>query len=100
MDGQFWKAFATLFGIGVAISFAKSLKSKKKWQEIVSEAIISGFLAISAAIIYVWYPTLPLIAVVGIAAVLAVLGTAFLGDKIEEVIDACIDKFLRKKDGS
>lgn len=101
MDNQFWKALVTLFGIGAAISLAKSLKVKKRWQEIISDMIISGFLATGAAMIIVWMPQVPFIAVAGIAAILAVLGTAFLGEKIEEAIDASIDKFLRKpKDGS
>lgn len=99
MDSQFWKALGTLFGIGVAISLAKSLKSRKRWQEVVSDSIISGALAMGAAALLLWRPDLPLLAVVGVAAVLAALGAAFLGEKIEKAIDASIDKFLGKKDG-
>lgn len=97
MDG-FWKLFTTLFGIGAAVSFAKSIKTKKPWQEIVSEMIITGFLATTAGLIYVFYPTVNFAAIAGGAALLSVLGVAFLGDKIEKAIDKGTEKFLTKKE--
>lgn len=98
MDGQFWKLFATLFGIGAAISFAKSLKlkSNRTWKEIVSEMIISGFLAVSAATIYIFYPAVNMAAVAGVAALLAILGVAFLSEKIEKGLQMAADKYLKK----
>lgn len=97
---NFWKLFTTLFGIGAAISFAKSLKSKKKWQEMVSEMIITGFLATVAGLVYLAFPDAPIVAVAGGAALLAILGTAFLGEKIEVAIDRATNKFIGTKDGT
>jgi uncharacterized membrane protein YeiB len=97
---NFWKLFSTLFGSGVAISFAKSLRSKKRWQEVLSEMIITGFLATCAGLIYLQFPNAPIIAIAAAAAMLAILGTAFLGEKIETAIDRSIDKFIGKKDGT
>lgn len=97
MEG-FWKLFSTLFGIGAAISIAKSIRSKKSWQEVVSELIISGFLSVGAAITYIIFPTVPFISVVAVGSILAILGVAFLGDKIEVALDKATDKFLTKKD--
>lgn len=96
MDSQFWKVVATLFGIGAAISFAKSLKSKKHWREIVSEMIISGFLAVGAGVLYIWFPTLNFIAVAAAASILAILGVAFLSEKIENGLQMAADKYLKK----
>lgn len=96
MDGQFWKIISTLFGIGVAISFAKSLKSKKKWQEVVSEMIISGFVAVSAGVTLFIWPQAPTIAVVGLAAILAILGVAFISEKLEKGLQMAADKYLKK----
>jgi diacylglycerol kinase len=84
---NFWKTFFTLFGIGAAISVAKSLKSKKGISEVVSEIIISGFFATGAAIVYIFYPTIPFIVVVGIASILTILGVNFFSTQIEKVID-------------
>lgn len=97
---SFWKLFGTLFGIGAAVSFAKSLKSRRPWREVVSEMIITGFLATIAGLIYLYNPETNIAAITGAAAFLAVLGTAFLGEKIEKAMDAGIEKFLGKKDGA
>lgn len=87
MDGQFWKIFATLFGIGAAVSLAKSLKSKKPMNEVISELILTGIFSLVAGAIYLVYPAAPVIAVVGIGSLLAVLGVTFFADKLEKVLD-------------
>ncbi len=94
---NFWKIFMTLFGIGAAISFAKSLKSKKTWREIVSEMIITGFLSVGAGIVYIFFPSVPMIAIVGVASLGAILGVAFLSEKLEGILQASVDKFLGPK---
>ena len=93
---NFWKLFATLFGIGAAVSFAKSLKSKKPWREVVSELIISGLFATGAATVYIFYPTVPFIAVVGIASLLTILGINFFSEKLEKGLQLAADKYLKK----
>ena len=93
---NFWKPFFTLFGIGAAVSFAKSLKSKKPWQEVVSEMIITGFFSVGAGATLVFFPTVPAIAVVGVGSLLAVLGVAFGS----EVIERLLDKYIGSKDGT
>jgi hypothetical protein len=93
MDNNFWKPFLTLFGIGAAISLARSLKSKKNIGEIVSEIIISGFLATGAAIVQIFYPTVSFVVIAGIASLLAILGVSFLSDKLESIINAAISKY-------
>jgi hypothetical protein len=87
MDNNFWKAVLTLFGIGVMMSFAKSLKSKLTRNEIISECILTGGLSCGAGSIYLVYPNAPLIAVLAIGALASVLGVAFFSQKIEGVID-------------
>ena len=97
---NFWKMFATLFSIGAAITFAKSLKSKKKLKETVAECIIGGAAACSASSILLFYPTAPFIAVAGVGIIITLLGVAFFSDKLEDAIDRSIDKFIGKKDGT
>jgi len=96
MDGQFWKVIGTLFGIGVAISFAKAMKSKKNWREMVSEMVISGFLAMSAGAVYIIWPEVNLIAVMAVASMLAILGVAFISEKLEKGLQMAADKYLKK----
>lgn len=94
MDNAFWKLFTTLFGIGAMISYAKSLKLRKPLKEVISDCIISGFLSTGAALLYVYYPTLPVIAIAGGGALLAVLGVHFFSEKIE----AAVDRLLPRKE--
>lgn len=93
---NFWKIFATLFGIGAAVSFAKSLKSKKPWREVLSEIIITGIFATGAGAVYIFYPTVPFIAVVGVASLLTILGVNFFSDKLEKGLQMAADKYLKK----
>lgn len=93
---NFYKLFITLFGIGAAVSFAKSLKSKKPWREVLSELIITGIFAVGAASVLVFYPNTPFIAVAGLAALGTILGINFFSDKLEKVFDKIADKFLTK----
>lgn len=96
MDSQFWKVIGTLFGIGVAISFAKSLRCKKNWREVVSEMIISGFVAMSAGVTLFIWPNASLVAVMAAAAILAILGVAFISEKIEKGLEMAAEKYLKK----
>lgn len=93
---NFYKLFITLFGIGAAVSFAKSLKSKKPLKEVLGEIIITGVFAVGAASVLVFYPSTPFIAVAGIAALGTVLGINFFSDKLERVFDKLADKYLKK----
>ena len=93
MDNNFLKPFLTLFGIGAAISLAKSMRSKKPVREVISEMIISGFLATGAALVMLFYPTTNFLIIAGAASLLTILGVAFFSDKIERYID----KFLPAK---
>ena len=87
---NFWKPFLTLFGIGAAVSFAKSLQTKKTWKEIVSEMIITGFFSVGSAAVMIFWPQLPWLAVVGVGSLLAVLGVAFGSELIERLLDKYI----------
>ena len=93
---NFWKLFITLFGIGAAISFAKSLKSKKNWREIVSEMIITGFLAVGAATALIVWPNLNMIVIAGLASLLASLGVAFVSNKLEDLLEKLADYLIQK----
>lgn len=95
---NFWKIFATLFGIGAAVAFAKSLKMKQTWKETFAEMIITGMTALGAALILIFYPNTPLIAVVGLGAILSVIGVQILSKKVEEYLDKAADKFLKKEE--
>lgn len=94
MDNNFLKPFLTLFGIGAAVSVARSLKSKKPWNEVISEMIISGFFATGAAAITIYFPEVPFLAVCGVAALATILGVAFFSAGLERVMD----KYLSKKE--
>lgn len=87
MDNNFLKPFITLFGIGAAITLAKSLKSKKPLKEVIAECIIGGAVSVGASTIYIFYPTVPFIAVAGLGCIAAILGVAFLSDLVEDAID-------------
>ncbi len=91
---NFWTALLTLFGVGLVISFAKSMKMKHKpkWGEAIADGIISGASSVSAACVYLIVPTAPLIAVVGLGALLATLGMIFISDKLTDVVNAYIKK--------
>lgn len=98
MDNQFFKILGTLFGIGAAVAFAKGIKSKKNWREIVSEMIVTGALAISAGLIFIVWPGVNPLAVMAGGALLAVLGVAFVSEKIERGLALAADKYLKKKE--
>ncbi len=97
MDNNFWKPFLALFSIGAILGLARSLKlkSKKTAGELIAECIISGGAATGAGLLYVFYPTVPFVAVMGLGAIIAVLGVNFFSHKIENAIDS---KFPRVKD--
>lgn len=91
---NFWSALLTLFGVGVMISFAKTMKVKvkPKWSEAIADGIISGGSSVGAASVYFFFPTAPLIAVVGLGALVATLGVMFISEKLTAVVDAYIKK--------
>lgn len=93
---NFWKSFLTLFGIGAAVSFAKSLKGKNDWKVVVSEMIISGIFSVGSAAVLIVVPTASPIAVVGVGSLLAVLGINFGS----EIIERALDKYFGNKDGA
>lgn len=95
---NFWKPFLTLFGIGAMVSLAKSLKSKKPWSEVFSELIIQGFFATGAGVVYIFYPTVPFLAVAAVAAIGATIGVALVSDELQKVIESRFG--VGKKDGS
>lgn len=94
MDNNFLKPLLTLFGIGAAVSLARSLKSKKDWREVISEMIISGFFATGAAAIMIYFPTVPFIAVAAVASLGTILGVTFFA----AVVERALDKYLPKKE--
>lgn len=66
--------------VGVIITLGQHLAGKQKvpTRVIVGRAIANGGLAMSAGLILVWVPEVPLIALIGGASALASLGVHFL----------------------
>lgn len=95
MGDNFLKEFLTLFGIGAIVAWAKGIKSKKSFAEIVSDMIITGVFSIGATTIMILFPTVSPIAVIGLGAMGSVLGVAFVSQKIEDYVN----KLTGKKDG-
>lgn len=64
--------------IGMGIGFGQLLMSKEVLtpQIIVGRALSTGGLAMAAGTVFVWYPDIPLIGQLGVAAALASLGTS------------------------
>lgn len=97
MDNNVWKPVSALLGIGAAVALAKGLKSKKPAKEVIAEMIITSIFALGAYSILVVWPEVPVMAVIGVGAVLASLGVAFFSAKIELAIDKAIERFISKK---
>ena len=78
---SWWEALQTalLFSIiGVSIGLGQLLASKEKLtqQIMLGRALSTGGLAMAAGVVFVWYPDLPKVAQLGVAAALASLGTS------------------------
>ena len=72
---------AILFGlVGIAIGIGQLLASQEVLTKriIIGRALSAGGIAMAAGAVLVWVPDLPLIGQVGVAAVLASLGTSGL----------------------
>ena len=74
-----------LGGIGALIGFGQLLLSDEKvtLRRATGRAIVTGGLSMSAAAVLTWFPALPTVALVGLAAVFATLGTAGLERMIQ-----------------
>ena len=69
-----------MFLVGTIIGLGQLLASEEKltWRIIFGRALSSGGLALGAGSILSLYPDISLVALVGISAVIASLGTSFL----------------------
>lgn len=66
--------------IGVAIGIGQLLASQERLTRriVIGRALSTGGIAMGAGIALVWFPALPPVAMIGIAAILASLGTSAL----------------------
>lgn len=80
MDKDSASAVSWLAAMGCAIGIGQLLSSKQKLTPriILGRALSSAGLGASTAIIFMWFPDIPLAAQLGAAATLASLGTSFL----------------------
>jgi hypothetical protein len=71
---------AALFGTGVLVGIGQLLLGKEPitLRRALGRAIVTGGLSTGAAAVLVWFPAVPLVAVVGLGAALASLGTSGL----------------------
>lgn len=85
-----FKTIAALGATGVIIGIAKMLVSNEpiKARQAVGRAILSGALGVSAGAAVVFFPGLGFIAQVGVACVIASLGTS--------AIESAFQKWLKK----
>lgn len=80
----------SFIGISIGISQLMSAGAKFVWRVWLGRAISTGGLAMSAGAILVWFPSVPLVAQLGIAAALASIGTSGLVHLSRRIIDRSI----------
>lgn len=71
---------ALLFAvIGIAISLGQSYRDRERETSvIIGRSVSNGGLAMAAGIVLIWWPEIPLLAQIGVAAMLGSLGTAVI----------------------
>lgn len=87
-----WIGFLT--GLGTLLASDEKLSIRL----VVGRGIVSGMLATAAAIALVFIPDLPFVAMVGIAATIASMGTTLLEDLIRTYLNLVPRKNRRKTD--
>lgn len=76
---QIFQSFLfSIVGISIGVSQLMSSGAHFVWRVWIGRAISTGGLAMSAGAILVWFPGVPLVAQLGIAAALASIGTSGL----------------------
>lgn len=68
-----------LFCIGVLAYIAKSLATNDtdNWRMIMGKAVLNGFTSMAAGILLIWSSTIPVVAVIGVAAVIGTIGSEY-----------------------
>lgn len=82
-----------LFGIGVFIHIAKSLATNDgdNWKMIVGKAILNGFTSMMAGVLLLWSSTIPVVAIIGVAAIIGTLGSEYTIKTIKRYVGRKID---------
>ncbi len=76
--------------VGALTAIGKLLSSDEKitWRAAIGRSITTGILAMSACAVLLWFPNIPTIALIGVSAVFASLGTSALEAVMYKVIGA------------
>jgi len=87
-ENKVWQILSTLFLVGSVIALGQLLASEEKltWRIVVGRMLSSGGLAVGAGAALQLWPEIPLLALIGLSAILASLGTS--------VLEKLFNKFL------
>jgi len=92
--------YMALVAIGVISYFGKLLYSKQRLsvRNIIGAGIVGGVLGTIAAMAMLWFPTMPFIAMAGIAAAIATVGHEMFKEIVEAFVFKATGKDIDKKE--
>lgn len=92
--------YMALVAIGVISYFGKLLYSKQRLsvRNIIGAGIVGGVLGTIAAMAMLWFPTMPFIAMAGVAAAIATVGHEMFKEIVEAFVFKATGKDIDKKD--
>lgn len=92
--------FVSLVAVGALGYLGKLLIGKKRLdlRNIIGAGLVGGVLGAVSATILLWFPTIPFIAMVGIAAAIATIGHEMFKEIVEAFVYKATGKDIDKKD--
>lgn len=92
--------YIALAGIGVVAYLGKLLYSKQRLsvRNLIGAGIIGGVLGTISAMILLWFPNIPFIAMAGVAAAIATVGHEMFKEIVEAFVYKATGKDIDKKD--